>query len=296
MNKHKNGALLFAAACLAVGAGNEMALSAQPAPSSVTVWARHYGGQVLYSYQVQNLGAKPVGRFWIGKRIHDDGMNGAAELTIAPLSANSTFWLSSDVGQTPAGWGVAMSYVEESSTFSLECIEASYFSRLWPSAPLQDAPRPVPGGNAIQPGATLQGFAITLPQPDLAYVRGHASFATDNGFISVPMTLGDKAPPSVALNVVRLNQNDIKGQWAIFNISYEASDNYDPGPTTAFQLLSSPNAGAGDVVVEKNSANAWSAKVRNAPGRVYTFRVQSSDASGNAATKTYSYAVPPATR
>lgn len=270
--------------------------SAQVAPASVVVWARHYGGQVLYAYEVQNLGAKPVGRFWIGRKIAADGMNGVAELNIAPLSTNSTFWLSSDVGQAPAGWGMAMNYLEESSAFSLECIEAGYFSRLWPSAPTQEAPRAVAGGSAIPPGATLGGFVITLPQADLAYVRGHATFSTDSGFSSVPMKPGDSAPPSIALNVARLNQNDVNGQWAIFNASYEVSDNYDPLPTTAFQLLSNPSAGVGEVVMEKNGAKAWSVKVRNIPGRLYTFHVQSSDASGNAATKTYTYAVAPATR
>jgi hypothetical protein len=277
---------------MAVGAG----ASAQPAPASVIVWARHYGGQVLYAYEVQNLSAKPMGRFWIGRDIAADGMNGAAELTIAPLSANSTFWLSSDVGRAPAGWGVAINYAEESSIFSLECIEAGYFTRLWPSAPTQDAPRAVVGGNAIQPGATLGGFVVALPQDDLRYVRGHATFSTDSGFFSVPMTPGDKTPPSIAMNVIRLNQNGTNGQWAIFNVSYEVSDNYDPSPTTAFQLLSSPSADLGEVVMEKDNANAWSVKVRNIPGRLYTFRVQSSDASGNAATKTYAYAVAPATR
>lgn len=265
--------------------------AAQAGPASVTVWARHHGGQVIYSYQVQNLGANPVGRFWIGRKISADGMTGVAELNIAPVSAYSTSWLSADVAQAPAGWGMAISYPEESSLFSLECIEANHFRQLWPSAPKQDAPAPVAGGSAIPPGATLAGFVVTLPQGDLAYVRGHATFAGERGFVSVPMTQGDRAPPSIALNVARVNQNDTRGQWAIFNVSHEVTDNYDPFPTTAFQVLSSPSAGMGEVVMEKNDSRAWSVKVRNIPGRLYTFRVQSSDASGNTATGTYAYAV-----
>lgn len=263
---------------------------AQQIPAEVTVWARHYGGSVVYTYSVKNLGQRPISRFWIGMDIPDK-TNGFAELTIAPKRINSTFWLSPDVGQSPAGWGVKVDYPEESSTFSLEWIEASYFAKLWPSAQSQEAPQPASGVRTIQPGAPLGGFVAVLPQEDLAYVRGHAMFSTDSGFAAVPLTRGDTSAPSIVLNVSRLNQNDTKGEWAIFKVAYDVSDNYDPLPTTDFQLFSTPAAAPGDIVADKNSAKAWNVKLRNVPGRVYTFRVQSADASGNVATQSYTYSV-----
>lgn len=266
--------------------------SAQETPAKVTVWAKHFGGQVLYTYDVHNLGTMPIARFRVGEKISPDGMNGEAELTVAPLSTYSTFWLSPEVGQSPEGWGVSVNYPEESSTFSLEWIEASHFRQLWPSAPTNEAPRAVAGVRSIAPRSTLSGFGVALPQEDLAYVGGHASFATAAGFTSVPLTRGDATAPSITLNVNRLNQNETNGAWAIFKVTYDVSDNYDPLPTSDFHLSSSPVAAPGDVVMDKNSAKAWNVKLRNVPGRTYQFRVRSADASGNVATKTYSYSVP----
>ena len=138
----------------------------------------------------------------------------------------------------------------------------------------------------------LSGFAVTLPRDDLAYVRGHATFDTGRGFTSVPLTVGDTVAPTITLNVTRLNHNETKGQWAIFDVTYETSDNYDPLPTTEFQISSTPAATPGDIVTDKKGARAWNTKVRNVPGRVYTFQLQSTDASGNVAKKSYSYSIP----
>lgn len=281
--------ILMLASMLAVGGA-----WAQQPPATVTVWAKHYGGRVVYAYDVLNLSSKPMARFWIGRDISTDAMNGTAELSVAPVSTSPTFWLSPDVGQTPEGWGVSLNYPEESSTFSLECIEAGYYTQLWPSGSVQDAPRPAAGPRVVPPGAVLSGFVVTVPQDDLAYVRGHATFNTGHGFTSVAMTPGDTVAPTVTLNVARLNQNDTNGQWAIFNVTYEASDNYDPLPTTEFRLSSVPAAAPGDIVTDKKGARAWNMKVRNVAGRVYSFQVQSIDASGNVGNKSFTYAIPAA--
>lgn len=282
-----NKLLVTAFCCLMGSSGTAFA---QSPPMAVTAWAKHFGGRIVYTYDVQNLGAAPLSRFWIGSSAGTDGKPGVAELSVSPASANSSFWLSADVSQSPEGWGVLLDYPGESSTFSLQWVEAGYFFSLWPKAPRLEAPQPPTTSRDIASGATATGFTVALPAADIAYVRGHAAVFAGDGWVSVPLRRGDLIAPSVSLTVSRLNQNGANGEWAIFEVAYAATDNFDPLPTTDFSVLSMPSAAPGDVLVSR-AASAWNVKLRNVPGRVYTLRAQSIDASGNIGFKTYTYAV-----
>jgi hypothetical protein len=81
-------------------------------------------------------------------------------------------------------------------------------------------------------------------------------------------------PADYRSRVDRLNQNDGRGSWAIFDVKYSASDNYDPGPVCSFEPITANQPVArGDIVVDKNKSSAWNVKLRNVPGRTYTLRV-----------------------
>lgn len=259
---------------------------------TVTAWGQHYGGNVLYKYDVRNTGAAPIKRFLVG---HNPGeASGAgAELSVVPNRLGNTFWLPSDVARSPAGWGVMLAPAEEKEKFSLEWIEAGYFSQLWPKArPSAEAPRVIPGTTGILPGATASEFSVTLPRTDTGYVSGHATVDVGDALATVQMVKGDDTAPTISLNVERVNQNDFRGTWAIFSVRYSVVDNYDLGPVSTFEPISaSQPISAGDIVTEKNTANAWNVKLRNVPGRVYTFSVRAFDASGNIAVKQYQYSV-----
>ena len=62
------------------------------------------------------------------------------------------------------GWGALLALAEEKEKFSIDWIEAGYFSQLWPQArPSAEAPRIVPGTKGILPGATVSEFLRADP-------------------------------------------------------------------------------------------------------------------------------------
>src|SRR5262245_32548669 len=119
----------------AVIALSQLAMSApalaQASPIKLTAWGQHYGGKVLYRYELQNLSDQPIRRFFIGLYEPDVG-EGYAELSVAPRGPRTSLWVSEQDTARPTGWGVLLFVPEESSTFSLEWIEASYAKQIWP--------------------------------------------------------------------------------------------------------------------------------------------------------------------
>ena len=267
---------------------------AQPAvPVKVTSWGRHYGGQVVYSYQVQNDANEPVKQLLVGH--FPDPIRGRAELSEVPAGKRMNFWLTSEGSRSPSGWGALLVYPEESDTFYINWTEASYFYKLWPGAPAAaDAPAPVPGNVGIPPGSTENGFVAMVPVEDLAYVKGHATVVFASRSVNVELIPGDTVPPLVTLNVNRVNQNATNGEWAIFNVAFSVVDNFDLSPSSNFEILTSSAPAVGDIVLNKNNAAAWNVKVKNMPGQTYTFRLTASDASGNVAVKDWGYSNPAA--
>lgn len=257
-------------------------------PVKVTAWGQHYGGQVVYRYQVQNLGKTPIRRFHIGH--YPSVIDGRAELTVSPKTVGPSFWLASDGTRSPEGWGVMVDYPEESATFSLEWIDGAYFRELWSKAPYTPETPAIKKDNGIPAGATWDNFSVTVSKPDFGYVTGHASIHSDD-YINVPLIKGDSVPPTINLTVNRVNQNEGNGTWAIFNVQASATDNYDPAPTLVFAPISANQVlQAGDVVTAGGN-NAWNIKLKNIPGRTYQLKFTSIDASGNTTVKTYDYAV-----
>lgn len=257
------------------------------APVKVTARGVHYSGQVVYSYQVQNLGQSAIRRFMVGH--YNDEKNGRAELTVAPraMPGGASFWLPSPIVTSPNGWGAKIVYPEESPTFFIEWIEAKYFKQIWPQAPqTSGAPYALQSDNGIPQNAAWDQFKVTLPKEDYAYVDGHVTVEYGGDLINVPITKEDTTPPTIDLNVTRLNQNDERGTWAIFKVEVAVSDNVDPAP----QLVFASTPGDDDVVVSKD-AKAWNFKLKNVPGKSYQFKFVATDASGNTSTRTFDYSV-----
>jgi hypothetical protein len=265
------------------------ALAQSTAPVTVTGLGMHYGGKVIYRYQIRNSSPSPVTRVLIGHHISPN--DGKAELYVPPDSTEDSLLIPASVAARPYGWGVLIRYAEESNYFWLEWAEAAYFKKLWPgAATITENPLTLPG-KALPSGAMWDDFSVTLPEVDEGYVTGHASVVYGEKSINVPIQKGDALPPAVTLSVERVNQNEGKGHWAIFDVRASASDNYDPTPTLTFSPVTANQViRAGDVSIDAKSGR-WKVKLRNAPGRIYRLQVTSSDASGNKATKVFDYAV-----
>src|SRR5687767_2475477 len=99
-------------------AASQLAISApalaQASPVKVTAWGQHYGGKVVYRYELQNLSDRPMRYFLIGLRMPKGGRDGAAELSIEPRGPRNSWWLSEQVATRPTGWGVRLYYPDES--------------------------------------------------------------------------------------------------------------------------------------------------------------------------------------
>jgi hypothetical protein len=270
-----------------------MALSSamgQDAPvAQVTAWGRHQGGRVVYECEVRNLSTQPVRRLLVGHA----PSTGTDELNVVPASTPGSHWLSRSAANRPAGWGARVSFPDESATFFVDWIEATYFKELWPQAPTaSDSPAPVPGGSGIPAGTAWRAFSVSVPIVDAAYVRGHASIAVNDDLINVAIQQGDTTPPVVNVSVTRINHNAGDGEWAIFDVQASVSDNYDTAPETTFTpIIANQSIAPDDVVLSQKSSRAWNLKLRNVLGRTYQLRWVAMDASGNTSTKTYAYSV-----
>jgi hypothetical protein len=258
----------------------------------ITATGQHHGGQVVYRYEVNNASAFDLKRVIVGQFLAADG-NGASELSVIPRTALShSLWLAPEVAARPAGWGVGLVFPEESETFSLEWIEANHHRQLWPGSPaLENAPLPQSGDRSIAVGATSNQFSVAVPRIDPQFVNGHATFDVGGRLVNVPITRQDRSPPELVLTAYRLNKNKGNGEYALFEVHVSATDNEDPAPELSVVITANQPPGAGDVVQNKNGNNAWNLRLRNVPGRIYTMTATATDASGNVAVRTFTYAV-----
>ncbi len=262
-----------------------------PTDVAVTAWGMHFGSDVVYRYQVKNIGQSPIKRILVGLHDPQNG-EGNAELTVLPRSNGKTFWLASDVVTRPEGWGAKLFFPEESEKFAIEWIEGAYHKEISPAslqepnAPLlQNPPKFQP------PKTTWDAFSVSVAKPDFAYANGHASIDYGDTVLNVQIQKGDILPPTLNVTANRINANGSNGQWAIFEIKASASDNYDPSPRLTFEPIRA------NQVIDSNSykvearKNSWKIWLKNVPGRIYQLRYFAYDASGNTAAKEIEYNV-----
>lgn len=95
------------AACACCALAGTSAWAQAIAPVQVTAWGRHHGAQVVYTYEVRNLGSRPIKRLSVG-HCPSGGASSGAELSVAPSDTNATSWLSNAVARSPEGWGAAI--------------------------------------------------------------------------------------------------------------------------------------------------------------------------------------------
>jgi hypothetical protein len=279
----------------ALALGFAASVFAQPQnPFTVIATAQHYGGRVVYSYEVTNRSGVPVSRFLLGFLLPTK-VDGAAQLSVVPRGGTTThsLWLSPEVVARPVGWGASLEFPDESDTFAIEWVEASYSRKLWPGSPtIEFSPTRSETGLPLAPGTTSNQFSVSVPQVDAMYVNGVVAVDLGTRMVNVPIIKKDQVAPEIRLNVNRLNQNEGNGRYAIFDVRATASDNIDPAPELSMEPVSADTALApDDVVQDKNSNNAWNLRLRNVPGRTYTLTFRALDASGNSSVNTYSYKV-----
>jgi hypothetical protein len=269
-------------------------------PVKVTAWGMHRGGWVVYKYQVKNMGTKPIERFFIGFYPPTATADGAAELTEGPYYPGGTsLWLPPSVSQSPAGWGVYLSFPEESATFALAWTEAGYYKNMKPKARGVDMPIAQNPPNIMPPGATWDQFSVTLPRPDYAYVLGHANFDYGDNDLTVQMEKGDTAPPTLSVTLSPTTLWPPNNKLAPITATISVNDDYDPEPEIKLEsITSSETLADGDIQDAQLGTDDRSFSLtakragNNMAGRIYTVTYFATDASGNKTTASATVTVP----
>ncbi len=248
-------------------------------PVTVTAWGMHYGGGVVYKYQVKNLGNLSIDNFFIGFYPPTDTADGDAELKVGPYyPGGQSLWLPQSVSRSPTGWGVYLSFPEESATFSLRWVEAGWYKSMWPKAHGADMPIVQNPPNIMPAGAIWDQFSVTLPMPDYAYVQGHAYMFYGDNELTVQMEKGDSIKPILKVEIEKVRKED---GFLTLHVEVAAKDNYDPLPDVALESITADQPlSTGDVITEAYKGEPQ-IKVRNVPGRTYQISYSATDASGN---------------
>ncbi|MEF9340925.1 hypothetical protein V4889_06930 [Ralstonia solanacearum species complex bacterium KE101] len=259
------------------------------APVKVTAWGMHHGGQVIYKYDVQNLGASQIKRFIVG--VNPAGTkDGALELSVAPNYTGTPFWLPKEAALSPDGWGTLMKYEEGSQTFGIEWIEAGYNKILRPGTPQEPgSPTIMNPPNPIPAGATWSQFGVVLSKPDYAYVQGHAAVDYNGDSIVIPITKGDNQPPVVQMQ----GKATPDGVHYVIDTNLVIKDGVDPAPEHRATLTRRDTATGGNVEELPAPKHLKQFRVTAFPGKTYTLTVTAQDASGNTGSASYSWSILP---
>lgn len=238
----------------------------------VKVYGEHYGGKVVYHYQVINSSSYVINSVRIGYDTRNDNIrdNDVWELKEYPTGTVDRNTPPASV-TSPPGW--------EAMRISQEEIPGHVIN--W-SVIDDNSPR-------LLPGQTLGGMSIKLDRTDDNYVMGHAYIffesrpETDD--LTVSMQRLDTTSPTltVTLNPNVLHPND-KLVPIIATISVK--DDYDPAPEIKLESITpSELCERGDIrdatLGTDDRQFMLKAESKNKAGRTYTVIYSATDATGN---------------
>lgn len=290
----------------------------------VQSYAKHAGGNIVYTYLVTNHGPNRLFRFTIGcyclNRDDPEVPGEGPELIVYPIDYEFKY---ENCGETsfvcghtspnsysaPAGWYGSVAHYERRDYIGFDF------------APRFDS------GVSILPGYTGT-FSIVTPEIDTrpyrntwehrpkpkdksfyelnrrAYLSGHYSYREDdaNGRyreFAYPIQLIDQTPPAIT---VTLNPSTVwppNNKAVPVTATITAKDDYDPEPEVKLEsITANETLDAGDVqdaqigTDDRSFSLAAKRAGNNIAGRTYTVTYSATDASGNKATASATVTVP----
>lgn len=253
----------FLAAVPLILAGLAPHADAQDVGARVSVYGTHQGGNVIYHYQVRNNGPGEIRRFYVGCDCRSPEDTGKPELQMLPVNARASrtddfgtwYDLPPEAATHPAGWRVRLLRPHGASGHWLEWF------------------MPAAAKPGIAPGATADGFSVTVPGTDETYLLGRYSVhwqgaKTAAAAASAGLLLADTTPPKLSLTTSALS--DEPGATAQVRVNVVATDDRDLEPRVMVESVGRPDDGV----------------------PAYIVRYSATDASGNRATATARVALP----
>lgn len=274
-----------------------------PKPVQIIVTGTHYGGNVIYRYQVKNNGAQNINRITLGYAGEkDSSFIGFTEWPDDPSVAlpMAGQWFPTSIISSPDGWGSTLISTADEGGVGIDWIEGSFAKVLWPRR-LQGANAPpiYPGGKAIVPGQTSGDFSVKLERPDYAYVHGYASVKYGNNALPIPIEKGDTTQPTLLITLSPSTLWPPNNKLLPITASIAVKDDYDPAPEIKLESITASEAlAAGDVqdaqlgTDDRQFSLAAKRAGTNQAGRIYTVTYSATDASGNKATASATVTVP----
>jgi len=264
----------------------------------------HYGGFVIYRYQVKNNGTQSINRIKLGYTGEtDSSFAGFAELPDDPAVDLPMIdqWFPPAIISRPDGWGGKLvTTADEGDAIGIDWIEGSFAKEHW-SRLLQkmNAPQVYPGGKAIAPGQTSSEFSVKVERPDYAYVRGYASINYGGHTLLIPVEKGDTSPPTLSITLSSATLWPPNNKLIPITASITVKDDYDPEPEIKLEsITASETLADGDIQDAQLSTDdrqfslAAKRAGTNLAGRIYTVTYSATDGSGNKATASATVTVP----
>lgn len=265
-------------------------------PVQIIATGIHYGGYVIYSYQVKNNGTQGINRITLGYADEkDNSFKGFTEWPDNPVVELPTVgqWYPPTIISYPDGWGGRLiSTADEGGEIGIEWIEGSYAKKFWPRRLNEvNAPQVYPGGKAIAPGQTSGNFSAKLERPDYAYVRGYASVSYGDNSLLIPIEKGDTTPPVLTVSAIPAVLWPPNNKMVGIMVNLAVKDDYDPQPEIKLESITSSEglaatdlAGADFGTEDRQFSLRASRTGNNLAGRIYTITYSATDGSGNKST------------
>ena len=274
-------------------------------PVQIIATGMHYGGYVIYRYQVKNNGTQGINRITLGNTGEEDssfvGFTELPDDPAAPDLATINMWYPPAIISRPDGWGGKLiTEADEGGALGIDWIEGLLVKELWPRLLKEtNAPQVYPGGKAIAPGQTSGEFSVKVERPDYAYVHGYASVSYGDDTIPIPVEKGDTTPPTLSITLSSATLWPPNDKLVSVTAAITVKDDYDPEPEiklesiTANETLAANDIQGAQLGTDDRSFSLAAKRAgNNMAGRIYTVTYSATDASGNKATASAIVTVP----
>lgn len=303
MTTHSFRQLLLGATCLiAIFTVSEAGAGV---PIKINAWGVHYGGQIVYHYQIENNSASTIYQVSLG--LNSPGK----ELPGKPWSLNPNYsdisipldaaYCKPLVGMNCRIAVIQFDYMPEpKAIIDMEGVEND----------LTPPPKVFSGAEDIRPGTLSSVAELTVP-----FAYQSSGYLTASGSVSlldsntknpdgtiiteveIPFTKVDVTPPTL---IVTLSPNILRQHEKLVPITatITAKDDYDPQPEiklesiTANEVWEAEDIRASIGMDTRNFQLRAERKDRSLTGRIYTVIYSATDASGNKAIASATVTVP----
>lgn len=274
-------------------------------PIKINVYAIHFGGQIVYRYQIENNSTSTIHKANLG-------LNAVGkELPGKPWSLNPNY---SDV---PAPLDLAQCKPFVSMDCTINVFQFDYMVESKSRISMRGIennqvppPKVFSGANYIRPGTLSSVAELTIPiiYQSSGYLTASGKvFLLDNNTkdpsgkiitsAEIPFTQVDVTPPTLS---VTLSPNTLRSNEKLVPITatISAKDDYDPQPAIKLESITANEVWeAGDIRAligtdDRSFALKAEREGKNKTGRIYTVIYSATDASGNKAIASATVTVP----